>query len=247
MSYSSPIAPTADDFPQMDMATFMVSSAHDMKNSISVMTAYLESALQSSPPPNGEAHDVGTMTHQALYEAQRLNDHLIQILALYKMNEGLYPFDPNDVELRPFAEEALARVRPLADARGVTLELETTTEACAGYFDHELILSVVVQALHNAIKYTRDRVVLSARDHDGQLEWRVADNGAGFPEFMLARGFPVRQGVDFHTGSTGLGLYFASLAARMHRNRGRIGGTRLENGSASDGDLVGGCFILTLP
>lgn len=246
MSHPAPTPQDGDDFPPMDMATFMVSSAHDMKNSISVMTAYLETALQSQPPPDGEARDAGGMTHQALYEAQRLNDHLIQILALYKINEGLYPFDPNDVDLRAFAKEALARVRPLANAKGIALELEIATEERVGYYDHELIMSVVVQALHNAIKYTRDRVVLSVRGRDGQLELRVADNGAGFPPFMLAHGFPVRQGVDFHTGSTGLGLYFASLAARMHRNRGRVGNTRLENGCGPDQD-GGGSFILTLP
>jgi hypothetical protein len=50
-------------------------------------------------------------------------------------------------------------------------------------------------------------------------------------------------GVNFMTNSTGLGLYFSSEVARMHKHRGRHGALRLENGGA----FGGGCFVLTLP
>ena len=50
-------------------------------------------------------------------------------------------------------------------------------------------------------------------------------------------------GVNFLTNSAGLGLYFSSEVAKMHRHRGRHGTLRLENG----GRYGGGCFILRLP
>jgi hypothetical protein len=49
--------------------------------------------------------------------------------------------------------------------------------------------------------------------------------------------------VDFKTNSTGLGLYFSSEVAKMHRHRERRGALRLENG----GQYGGGCFVLSLP
>lgn len=226
----------------LDMTTFLVSSAHDMKNSISVMTAYLEAALREMDPATAPA-SVNEMTHQALYEAKRLNDRLIQILALYKINEGLYPFDPEDVDLAAFAKEVIARVSPLAQAKGIKLEVELLGAERYWYFDYELILSVVIQALHNAVKYTRDQVKLSVQTSADQIEIRVGDNGAGFPPFMLEHGFPVRQGIDARTGSTGLGLYFSAKVAAMHKHRDRVGQTRLENCPA----MGGGCFVLTLP
>ncbi len=227
----------------LDMSTFLVSSAHDMKNSISVMTVYLEAALQDTPPPEGASFSPTELTKQALYEAKRLNDRLIQILALCKLNMGLYPFDPAEVELRSFADEVLARVRPLAEAKGITLESEIITAEPAWYFDYELVLGVVVQALHNAIKYTRDTIRICLHANREQLEIRVIDNGAGYPPFMLEQGYPARHAVDIQTGSTGLGLHFAALAASIHRNQGRAGHTRLENNSGASG----GCFVLTLP
>jgi two-component system sensor histidine kinase SenX3 len=51
------------------------------------------------------------------------------------------------------------------------------------------------------------------------------------------------KGVNFATNSTGLGLYFSSEVAKMHRNRKLVGSVRLENG----GVLGGGCFVLRLP
>jgi hypothetical protein len=50
-------------------------------------------------------------------------------------------------------------------------------------------------------------------------------------------------GVNFLTNSTGLGLYFSSEVAKMHKHRERSGSLRLENGGA----YGGGCFVLSLP
>ena len=224
---------------ELDMSTFLMSSAHDMKNSLSVMTACLDSALAELPADAASR----AMTYQALYEAQRLNHHLIQMMAIYKINQDMYPFDPAEVELAEFEQEVMARVRPLATVKGIALDVVLDPVERSWYFDYELIVSLVAQALHNAVKYTQDRVRLSMLVIDGQLEIHIDDNGEGFPPFLLEQGFPAMQGIDAHTGSTGMGLYFAAKVAHLHRNRARAGTTRLVN----HGALGGGTFILTLP
>jgi signal transduction histidine kinase len=221
----------------MDLATFLVSAVHDMKNSMSVMTVYMESALAELPVDAASR----AMTCQALYEAQRMNHHLIQLLALYKLNHDMYPFDPVEVELASFQVEVSARLHALAAARGIALDVVADAVERCWYFDYELVASLVTQALHNAVKYTRDRVRLSMLVVDEQLEIRIDDNGDGFPPLMLEQAVPL--GIHADSGSTGLGLYFAARVARLHRNRKRFGSTRLENGGA----LGGGSFILTLP
>lgn len=223
----------------MDMSTFLVSSAHDMKNSVCVMTAYLESALADLPADASSR----AMTCQALYEAQRLNHHLIQLLALYKINHNMYPFDPVEVELESFEREVVARVLPLAAAKGITLEVVSERVERSWYFDYELIVSLITQSLHNAVKYTRSRVLLSIQVVDAHLEIRIDDDGDGFPVFMLESSVDAARGVNSMTGSTGLGLYFAAKVAQMHANRALRGSTRLENG----GPLGGAIFILSLP
>jgi signal transduction histidine kinase len=79
---------------------------------------------------------------------------------------------------------------------------------------------------------------------DGMLQLRVEDNGTGYPEFMLhSDSVAANKGVNFFTGSTGLGFYFSSQVAHMHQNNGRMGSLTIENG----GTYGGGCFVVSLP
>lgn len=228
----------------MDISTFVAAAAHDMKNSVSVISAYLEDALQQLATLDGEQRAAATQsTAQALYETQRVNGNLVQLMALYKIEEGMYPFEPGEVMLDEFADEMLGRVRPLAQMKGLDLQCDAPAELLDWVFDADLIGSVVIQSLFNAVRYARHTVRLSLRTVSSRLEIEVADDGQGFPEFMLAQGFPSRQGIDTRTGSTGLGLYFSRMAAGLHKRGDSTGTTRLANG----GDLSGGRFIIELP
>lgn len=240
MSAQTAPNPNNDDSQPLDMANFLASSVHDMKNSLAVMADFLESALAQAPDRTIPLY---RQTSQALYETQRINDHLIQLLALYKIDQNFYPFDPQEQNLAELATDALSRVAHLADSKDIALEYECP-EHLQGWFDYELILGVLTQALHNALHYTRDRVLcLITENPEGGIRIRVEDNGPGFPDFLLRQGEASGRGIDFETGSTGLGLYFATVAARLHRDGARRGGTRLENG----GRLGGGVFCLELP
>ena len=127
-------------------------------------------------------------------------------------------------------------------SQGVAIEICIENEIY-WEFDEDLVNGVIGNALNNAIHYTRDRIRLVAKETDGFLELRIEDNGKGYPQMMLDAGVEAMRGVDFVGGSTGLGLHFSVVAAKMHRNRGRCGEILLENGGA----WGGGCFVLRLP
>jgi signal transduction histidine kinase len=232
--------------PKLDLSTFLLSSVHDMKNSLFMMARYLEDALAQTPGEAETSNPGNTLarqkTVQALYEAQRVNNHLIQLLALYKIDQAFYPFDPREQSLADLAREALARVLPLAGSKGVMLDSDCP-EDLFGWFDYELVFGVVVQAIHNALNYTRGKVLLTAAASDGGILLTIEDDGPGFPEFLLEQGNAAQRGISFETGSTGLGLYFAQVVARLHQAGNTSGRIRLENG----GRLGGGCFSLHLP
>jgi signal transduction histidine kinase len=231
-----------EDGTKLDISTFLLSSIHDMKNSMGVMASYLQDALAQPGDPVTAGRQAREKTAQALYEAQRVTDHLIQLLAIYKIDQAFYPFDPQDHALADLAREALARVVDLAGIRHIELDCDCSDDTY-GWFDYELVFGVVVQALHNALRYSRGRVMLRIQPHESGVRIRVEDDGPGYPDFLLAQGNGLNRGISFETGSTGLGLYFASVVAGMHKGGGRTGILRLENG----GPLGGGCFMLQLP
>lgn len=243
-----------DDIPHSPaLFLFLASTAHDMKNSISVLSGTLERLLADAVPAQDAAlaeapaaAHLPQMAHM-LYQTRRLNDNLMQLLALYKqVGQPAYPFDVQPLPLGQLAEQVVELERVLLAARGIRLELDYDPEL-VWHLDEDLVVGVLSHAINNAIHYTRDTVRLAMRETDGWLELRVEDNGGGFPTALLEAGAIAGRaragGVNFLTNSTGLGLYFSGEVARMHRHRGRHGAVRLENG----GRLGGGCFVLRLP
>jgi two-component system sensor histidine kinase SenX3 len=238
-----------DDTPNApELFLFLASTAHDMKNSISVLSGTLERLLVDASPSTESAYP--QMAHM-LYQTKRLNDNLMQLLALYKqVGTPAYPFDVQPLELGQLVDQVVSMERVLLQSRGIGLELDCDPHLI-WHVDEDLVVGVLSHAINNAVHYTCDRVRLAIREQDGWLELRVEDNGPGYPPALLkagsmATGSAIREttgGVNFLTNSAGLGLYFSSEVARMHRHRGRHGTLRLENG----GRYGGGCFILRLP
>ncbi|MCG2585021.1 HAMP domain-containing histidine kinase [Massilia sp. TS11] len=227
-----------------DLFMFLASTAHDMKNSVSVLSGTLESLLGKADPAMQEA--VPQMAHM-LYQTKRLNDNLIQLLALYKqVGTPAYPFEVQPQEVGQLVQQVISAERVLLQSKGIQLALDVDPQQI-WYFDEDLIIGLLCHALNNAINYTQDKIRLAIAEEDGYLVLRVEDNGRGYPPAMLAAGQAMlsgqRSGVNFRTNSTGLGLFFASEVARMHRAHGRTGSVSLENGGA----YGGGCFILRLP
>ncbi|QYF95934.1 HAMP domain-containing histidine kinase [Massilia sp. PAMC28688] len=231
-----------------ELFLFLASTAHDMKNSISVLSGTLETLLADTEPASEEQARVAypQMAHM-LYQTKRLNDNLIQLLALYKqVGKPEYPFDIQPLEMGDLMEQVISAERVLLKSKNITLVTDFDP-ALIWHFDEDLIIGVVGHAINNAINYTRDTIRVAIACVDGCLEIRVEDNGRGYPAAMLEAGVQAmsgkRTGVNFLTNSTGLGLYFSSEVAKMHKHRARSGSLQLENGGA----FGGGCFVLRLP
>lgn len=224
---------------QPDMSMFLASSVHDMKNSISILIGGLEQVLGQVTPESFSAYQ--KMAHM-VYESKRINSNLIQLLTLYKVGQNRYPFDPLPQSISDFTAIIFSQQETLLQSKGISLEMDYD-EALYWQFDESLVSGVISHALNNAIHYTTDKIRLSIRESDAMLEFRVEDNGSGFPAHMMQEGVDAMHGTDFQGGSTGLGLYFSAMVAKMHQRRGKTGEIRLENG----GTYNGGGFVLRLP
>ena len=233
-----------DNTATPELFLFLASTAHDMKNSISVLSGTLENLLVGA---SAETLSAYPQMARMLYQTKRLNDNLIQLLALYKqVGTPEYPFDMQPQEIRQLVDQVVSADLILLKSKGIELVTDYDPELI-WYFDEDLIIGVVGHAINNAINYTNDKIRLSIAKVGDYLEIRVEDNGRGYPQAMLDAGVSAmsgsRTGVNFLTNSTGLGLYFSSEVVKMHKHRDRVGDLRLENG----GTYGGGCFVLRLP
>ena len=227
-----------DDISFTDL---IASSIHDMKNSLNLQVSALEHIAGQCRQSGNSAmvDDLG----RVIYQANRMNLNLVELLGLYKLSKSIYPIDITEQAVAELVEEAVQQNRSMMEFKGIAVSVDCAPD-CFWYMDRELVKGVLVNALNNAYHYTRDKIHLVARVAQQRLELRVEDNGRGYPEhLLLSEEVAQQQGVRFDTGSTGLGFYFSDQVARLHKNRQQRGTIAIENG----GTLGGGCFVLRLP
>ena len=222
-----------------DTAALIISSVHDMKSSISILIDGLGRVLDQVSPESFSAHQ--NMVYM-MRESKRINGNLTQLLAICKAGENLNHFDPLPHSINEFALNIYSQQAPLLQSQGVTLELDYDKDI-TWKFDDDLVGSIISHAINNASRYTNGKIKLIIRKSNETLELRVVDNGFGFPAHMVQEGIAAMQGTNFQGGSTGLGLYFSAMVAKMHSCKSKTGEIILENGGA----YGGACFVLRLP
>ncbi|MDY7559640.1 HAMP domain-containing sensor histidine kinase [Pseudomonas sp. 10B1] len=223
----------------LDFSMVIASVVHDMKNSLSTLMHAHSQWLTQLTKAQQDVPEHGAIE----YEFAHLNGMLVQLLGLYKLGVNQLPLRPDYHELDDFIEALLACHQDVLHSHGIVANYEIEGFNELGFFDRELISSVVANIIINAIRYARHTILITAHEEDGQLVLTVNDDGPGYPAQMLEHQSDYVQGINQRSGSTGLGLYFAARIAERHERNGVRGHIELANG----GKLGGGKFIIYLP
>lgn len=222
----------------MNFADILASSIHDIKNSLSMVINTLDELLNDPDTSIPDKHKTTILQH----EAQRANNTLIQLLGLYKFETEQVPINIAEHNLEDFLDEVVAENQVLAEAFGVEIE-EECDEYLVGYFDDELVRGVLNSAIGNALRYTKDKIKISA-DTDGEdTVIRIEDDGRGFPQAILDLQKADPEAGDLNAGRTQLGIAFAEKVALSHTKGEKTGSIKMLNNYS----LAGGCFELRLP
>lgn len=223
----------------IDFPAFLASVTHDMKNSLGMLLNTLDEIISQC---NHQPCASSKLLSQIQYEGKRVNNNLIQLLTIYKMDNSLFSLNISLNQVSEFTDEIILLNKPLSAMKGIEILSERSADLL-WFFDYDLIAGVINNILDNAFKYTRDKIWIAAREINGYLNISIEDNGNGYPECLLGCESTGTESVNFETGSTGLGLYFASQVARMHKNKGKEGFISISN----NGHYSGGCFTIALP
>lgn len=221
----------------IDFSMVLASAVHDMKNSLGMLLNSLDELRQEQAQSIGESSRFNTLQ----YEAERMHNDLVQLLGIYRLGENNLSAHIEEHFVPDFLSEHMARHTPLLDGLGIELAIEAGD--INGFFDEDLLTGVLNNTINNAIRYTKSKIKLTASEQQGFLVIGVEDDGDGYPESMQHNGTPSFKSLDFNSGSTSLGLFFASSVAQLHSNQGRHGFIKLHN----DGPLGGGVFEIWLP
>ncbi|VAW56158.1 hypothetical protein MNBD_GAMMA07-899 [hydrothermal vent metagenome] len=223
----------------LDFSAIIASSVHDMKNSLSMLLGSLDEIMMTC-----DSSDCPSFTKfsHVRYEGNRVNNSLIQLLSLYRIENGQYSLNISENDLYESLEECFLESQGLLELKNIETELNCDDELL-WYFDHNLIIGTLNSVINNSYKYTNNVIKLSAFIENKFLVISIEDDGDGYPESMLVDIDSHSTQIDYQSGSTGLGLYFAKIIANMHENKGRQGYITTTN----DGINGGGKFSIYLP
>lgn len=225
--------------PALDFSTVIASTVHDMKNSLAMLMQTHSQWLARLPDPERHSPEQSVIE----YEFAHLNGMLVQLLGLYKLGVNQLPLQPAYHDLDDFLEAQLACHQDVFASRGIVATYDVDPLSPLGFFDRELVASVLANTITNAIRHARQVLLISVGDEAGELVLTINDDGNGYPAEMIELQSDYVQGINYSSSSTGLGLYFAGRIAALHQRNGVCGRTRISNG----GPLGGGVFSLYLP
>ncbi len=204
------------------MGQLLAGVAHEVRNPLFAITALLDAwALQ----PGVQETPFLPMLRKEVTRMRQLMEELL---------EYGRPYNPELVagELRDVAAEAMTILKPAADERRLTFQIDVSGSV---KMDRVRMLRVFLNLLQNAIDHSPDGglVELESRlqtdAHPHVLEIAIRDNGPGFTGEDLPRVFD-----PFYTkrqGGTGLGLPIVQRIVEEH------GGT-VTAGNHADGGAV---------
>lgn len=225
---------------QIDFSTLMAASVHDMKNIIAAIGQAYETLLAQLP----EELRRSAQTRLIEQEALRLDGMLMQLLGLYKLEHDQLRLQSEYHRIDELFEDVTNRHHELLAYRNIKVQMDLDDPDLEGFFDANLLRTVLDNALGNAVNYCRQHIILHASGQDNGLLIQINDDGAGYPDSLLGS---IRQreasSIDRDSGSTGLGLHFAASIIAMHDQPERPARLQLGNG----GQLPGACMSIWLP
>ncbi len=171
-----------------------------------------------------EPDEGATLTPDQVYQVQLIRNSATTLLTLVndlldvaKAESGQLHVDPAIVSLPALLASLRSVVRPLADAKKLSLVVSSEDAPQTILTDELALTGILRNLLSNGIKYTNTgEVRLSVRALGSSLEISVADTGIGIPAGQQDRVFEeFYQVPGVRRGGTGLGLPYARRLAAI--------------------------------
>lgn len=213
--------------------------SHELRTPLASLRLLVET-VQSEPPPEVTRRMLGQMAHE-IDAVTQLVDELHE---LAQIESGRVTLKLAPQSIHPVIERSLERIQPQAVRKGLQVQAEFDPADPDVLMDADRIGQVLLNLLHNAVKFTAQGGVVTIRtatldrnggnkrqlpdsqsDHPAGV-WllvSVSDTGIGIPAQDLPRIFERFYKVDRsrtrNAGGTGLGLAIAKHLVEGHGGR----------------------------
>lgn len=207
---------------------FVANVSHELRTPLTSIKGTVETLR------DGAVDDVAVRDH-FLATVEDETDRLIRLvndlLLLSRVDSEALPLRGRPLVLAEVAQVAVERLAPLAQARGVTVQVIASPDLPRAHADPDRLAQVLVNLLDNAIKYSPSGGAVTVRVEQAgeRLQVRVEDQGPGIPAEELdrvgERFYRTDKARSRAEGGSGLGLSIARALVEAHGGELRLEST----------------------
>jgi PAS domain S-box-containing protein len=219
---------------------FMATMSHELRTPLNAIIGYadlLEMGVPGSLPGDARRY-VQRIRLAATHQKQLIED----VLMFNKLEAGQEQAEPQMVNICDLVNELTAVVSPMAEAKGLRLEVPRGSPPEEVFADARKLRQILVNLLGNAVKFTeKGTVSLRIEETGDAVRFEVEDTGIGLEAHQLEMAFDPFWQADRSLTRTsegsGLGLAISRRFARS------LGGDIVVSSEPGQGSM----FTLILP
>jgi len=219
---------------------FLAVLSHELRTPLNAIVGWVQMLQNGTLPPDRTRKALDVIARNARLQSQLIED----ILDVSRIITGYMQIERTPVFLSTILEQAVAGIRPAADAKGVAIRRDVPPEMPPIEGDARRLHQVLTNVVSNAVKFTPagGSVSILCTVSEQAVTIEVRDTGIGIAPEFLPHVFERFRQADSTTkrqqGGLGLGLAIAEHLVLQHG--GRVS-------AASDGLKHGATFTLEFP
>jgi two-component system, OmpR family, phosphate regulon sensor histidine kinase PhoR len=199
---------------------FVSNISHELRTPLASLKALTETLRDGAlEDPKAASRFLGRIET----EVDALTQMATELLELSRIESGQVPLELKSVSATALLRSAAERMRAQVERAGLVLRIDTSQDMNEVLADQPRLEQVLVNLIHNAVKFTRPggEVILAVHNEENFARFSVSDTGEGIPADDLERIFErffkadrARSG-----GGTGLGLSISRHLVEAHGGR----------------------------
>jgi signal transduction histidine kinase len=199
---------------------FIATVTHELKTPLASMRVLVDTLLEGN---YRDPNQVTEYLQLVSRENERLSRLIDNFLTFSRMERNKQAFQMRQVSPVSIARTAAEAVKTKLGRGHCCFETDIPDELPEVRADHDAMVTVLVNLLDNAYKYSYDekRIKLSVTGDNGSIRFTVSDNGLGIPRRALKkiflRFYQVDRSLSRRAEGCGLGLSIAKFIVDAHQ------------------------------
>jgi two-component system phosphate regulon sensor histidine kinase PhoR len=213
---------------QQIRAEFIDNLSHELRTPLTTVSLLAETLARDADQAGDR---VPARMRDRIGKIEVETGHLVQmvseLLDLSRIESGAAVVHLDDVDLGQLAVSSTERLRLFAERQGVQFRVDVAAEVPPVRGDEARLGQVIVNLLHNAVKFSPNggEVAVEVQARDGEVTVSVEDHGVGVPSALLGRWADlgrIRRGERLNVPVHPAGSSLARLSDRRARPAGAL-------------------------